>query len=479
MNAAAGRRRVVVVGGGISGLSAAYTLARARGAGAPVEEFLVEAAPRPGGVIQSEQVEGCVVEAGPDGFLTEKPEAAALAHELGLGDLLVASNDAERRTYILSRGRLMPLPDGLMLMVPTRLGPLLSSPLVPMGAKLALVAEWFQRPPRANAHRDESVADFVRRHFGQAMLENIADPLLAGVYGGDSNRLSARSALPRFWQMEQKYGSLARGARRIMSERRRRAREALPPLFMTLKGGISKLIDGLVAQLEPKRVHLARRVERIEGMPSGGSARYRVSLAGGPELEAEGVIVALPAPDAGRVLSELSPALAMRLAEIPYSPAMTVSLGFEARDAASLPPGFGFLVPWKEKRRLLACTFVHRKFPGGAPEGKALVRCFLGGSRDAGILELSEEEVLALVRRELAEILNLCVEPRFARIHRWPSAMAQYVVGHEDRLHGIQSELEKHPGIFLAGNAYTGIGISDCIRTGREAAERAIQSVAG
>jgi oxygen-dependent protoporphyrinogen oxidase len=460
-------RRVVVIGGGISGLSAAYTLTQARRGGAPVEVTLIDSAPRLGGVIQSETVEGCHVEAGPDSFLAEKPEAAALARELGLGDLLTGSNDRERRTYILHRGKLSPLPDGLMLLVPTRIWPMVVTPLVPFNSKLAMAGELFTRP-RSDGPEDESVANFVTRHFGRAMLENIADPLLAGVYGGDSGRLSMRSVLARFWKMERESGSLTRATLRAMRQRRRQSSSALP-LFMTLRGGLSQLTARITSELDPSGILLSRRAQVVER----AQGSYRVKLDDGASLDASAVIFALPAHAGSHLISSLNPKLAQLLAEIPYNNAMTVSLGFRSADVAGLPPGFGFLVPAKEKRRLLACTFVDRKFPGSAPEGKSLVRCFMGGSRDPEVLNLSDSEALAIVRRELKEVLALKAEPLFVRLHRWPGSMAQYTVGHEQRLRGIESELEKLPGMYLAGNAYSGIGISDCIRTGRIAAERA------
>lgn len=467
------RRRIVVIGGGMSGLSAAYTLARARRAGAPVEEVLVESAPRVGGVVQTDHAEGCVLEAGPDSFLAEKPEAAQLARELGLGEALRGSNDAVRRTYILHRGRLQPLPNGLMLLVPTRFWPIISTPLLPLSSKLAMAREIFRRPP-AHPPEDESVASFVRRHFGRAVLENIADPLLAGVYGGDSERLSMRSVLARFWKMERNDGSLTRATLRAMRLRPRGA--ARPPLFMTLQGGLSQLADKLRAQLEESRLLLGRQAVALERLPG---ERLQVQLQGGDSLEADGVILSLPAHAAGRLLGKVRPRLGALLGEIPYTSAMTVSLGYPASQAAGLPPGFGFLVPCKEKRRLLACTFVHRKFPGNVAEGLALLRCFLGGARDAAALELSDEEVLAIVRRELNEILHFSPQPLFVRIYRWRNSMAQYVVGHAARLEAIYEELEKTTGVALAGNAYTGIGISDCIRTGRAAAEQLLERIRG
>jgi oxygen-dependent protoporphyrinogen oxidase len=452
-------------------------------------------------VIRTEHLEGFVIEAGPDSFLAEKPEAAALARELGLGDSLIGSNDRQRRTYILHRGRLVPLPDGLMFLVPTRLWPMITTPLLPLSSKLAMAAELFASPPSGNSSQgsDESVANFVLRHFGEAMLENVADPLLAGVYGGDSGALSVRSVLPRFWEMERKYGSLTRATLRAMRQRRRATanakgtaqpdsagtgaapRSALP-LFMTLRDGLEQLPEKLSQHLDKGRVHLGRRVAGIELAPGGPggtaercSRQYLIFCEGGATFDVDAIILAMPAHECGRLLSSLHPTLGGLLGEIPYSSSMTVSLGYAEGTREHLPPGFGYLVPRKENRRMLACTFVHRKFNHRAPEGKALLRCFLGGSHDPEVLNLPDEEVVSLVRQELKEILNFSFEPLFCRIHRWPASMAQYPVGHAERVRRIQSQLEGLPGIYLAGNAYSGIGISDCIRTGRAAAQRALK----
>jgi oxygen-dependent protoporphyrinogen oxidase len=491
-------RRIAVIGGGISGLAAAYTLAKARQAGAPVQEILIEASSRLGGVIQTESVNGFLVESGPDSFLAEKPQAAALARELGLGDDLMGSNDLTRRTYILHQGRLRPLPDGLMFLVPTRLWPMVTTKLLPWRAKLAAGLEMLSLPKK-NHHEDESVASFVKRHFGEAMAENIADPLLAGVYGGDAAALSVRSVLPRFWEMERKHGSLTRATLKAMRQRRAAlgtghissgpsASAPSParalPLFMTLKGGLQHMTEKLAAHVDRYRVLLRRRVVGIElssGGPGGAadscSRRFKIECDGGRVYDADAVVVALPAHSAGGMLSSMDHRLSELLEGIPYSSSMTVSLGFEDRDQAGLPPGFGFLAPRKERRRMLACTFVHAKFHHRAPEGKAMLRCFLGGARDPDVLGMTDEEIVGMVRRELKEILNFTAEPSFHRVHRWPSSMAQYCVGHSGRISAIEERLQDLPGLYLAGNAYSGIGISDCIRTGASAAEKALEYV--
>jgi oxygen-dependent protoporphyrinogen oxidase len=331
------------------------------------------------------------------------------------------------------------------------------------------------------------------------MLENVADPLLAGVYGGDSGALSVRSVLPRFWEMEREHGSLTRATLRAMRQRRKATantnatvqpdsagtgaapRSALP-LFMTLREGLEQLTAKLVQHLDKTRFRLGARVAGIELAPGGPggtmdscSRRYQIFCDGGVAFDAEAIILAMPAHECSRLLSPLHPTLGALLGEIPYSSSMTVSLGFGEGTREHLPQGFGYLVPRKENRRMLACTFVHRKFNHRAPEGKALLRCFLGGSRDPEVLKLPDEEVVAVVRQELKQILNFSFVPLFCRIHRWPASMAQYPVGHAEHVRRIQSQLEELPGIYLAGNAYSGIGISDCIRTGRAAAQRALQ----
>ena len=484
-------RRIAVLGSGITGLSAIHTIAKARQAGAPVEEILIERQARLGGVIRTESVDGCILEAGPDSFLAEKPEAAALCRELGMGDQLIGSNDSERRTYILLKGRLVPLPDGLMFLVPTRIWPMVSTPLLPFGTKLAAAVEWFRQPLSGNSHHpeDESVASFVARHYGQAMVDNVADPLLSGVYGGDSALLSVRSVLARFWEMEKNYGSLTRATLKARRERRQASKKAgasrpAPPLFMTLSGGLEQMTDRLAAFAEPRRIFMRRQALAIEpgpGGPGGGAdscaRRFQITCADGASYDADAAVLAMPTHECGRLLGALNPTLSELLGGIPYSSSMTVSLGYGPGAREKLPPGFGYLVPHKEGRRVLACTFVHAKFMNRAPQDRAVLRCFLGGARDPDVLGMSDDEILRIVRAELKEVLKFDEEPLFYRTHRWVASMAQYYVGHAERVRKIQAECTKLPGLFLAGNAYSGIGISDCIRTGRAAAQQALASV--
>jgi oxygen-dependent protoporphyrinogen oxidase len=455
--------RIAIIGGGISGLAAAYELEEKRRAGLEVEYVLFESSNRLGGVLRTESIDGCVVEAGPDSFVTEKPWAADLCRSLGLGDQLIGSNDADRKTYILTRGRLVEMPDGLMFMVPTKILPTGLSSLFSWATKLRMAKELFH-PPRAVDH-DESVAAFVERHYGSEMVDRLADPLLSGVYGGEAASLSVRAVLPRFAEMERTHGSLGRAmlaARKKMPSGRGKA---APPLFTSLKQGMQQMAETVTARLRPESLLRNAPVDAIQ--PEAGGW---VISAGLNSDHFDSVIVALPASRAANVIRIASPELSQELAAIQYSSSITVGLGYDDEVRKSLPPGFGFLVPRSEHKQLLAATFVHNKFPHRAPEDRALLRCFFAGSNADNVWGLTDDQIIGTVRNELQQIVGLRGEPIFARVYKWKSAMAQYGVGHLERLERIERIRQQLPGLVLAGNAYRGIGVPDCVRSGRDAA---------
>ncbi|HYM07028.1 MAG TPA: protoporphyrinogen oxidase [Terriglobales bacterium] len=458
-------KRIAIVGGGISGLAAAFALEERRQAGDALDYTVYESGPRFGGVLATEQVDGCLVEAGPDSFLTEKPWAADLCRRLGIADQLIGSSDGDRKTYILVKGKLIPLPDGLMFMVPTRLAPSLLSPLFSSATKFRMVREWRMAPRQAE--NDESVAALVDRHYGAEMVDRLADPLLSGVYGGEASQLSVRAVLPRFVEMESKYGSLGRGM--LAARKNLKSAPSRTPIFTSLKNGMQELSDALAARVSPQALRANTLVEAVQQQERGW-----VISAGYASDTFDAVIVATSAPAAGLLLDITCPNLASELKAIPYSSSMTVALGFGKDIRAALPPGFGFLVPRSEGKRMLAATFVHNKFPHRAPPDRALLRCFLGGSRDGQILQLPDDEILTIVREELGQILNLKAEPLFTRVYRWKKAMAQYTVGHLERLRRIEGLLKQAPGLALAGNAYRGIGVPDCVHSGEIAAQQVL-----
>ncbi len=462
-------KRIAIIGGGISGLSAAHTLEEKRQSGEPVEYVLYESSPRLGGVLVTDRADGCLIEAGPDSFLTEKPWAADLCRKVGLGDQLIGSNDADRKTYIVvrknNRDRLVVMPDGLMFMVPTKILPTVFSPLFSLRTKMRMAAEWFHPPHKGSS--DETVAQMVERHYGSEMVDLLADPLLSGVYGGEASQLSVRAVLARFADMEAKHGSLGRAM--LAARRKMGAAAKVParPLFSSLKEGMQQMVDALVARLDANALKTSSPVLSVIPQDDG----WTVS-AGYQSDHFDAVILATPTHAAAAVLRDANEDLARELGEIKYSSSVTVTLGYDENVRRSLPPGFGFLVPRSAGHRMLAATFVHNKFPHRAPENRAIVRCFLGGSRDEEILESSEEEVLAIVRRELHQIIALNADPLFARVYKWKSAMAQYAVGHLERLQRIEALRQKLPGLALAGNGYNGIGVPDCVRSGAEAATK-------
>ncbi len=453
---------VVIIGGGIAGLSAAYDLAKA---GAPYT--LIEKLPRLGGVIQTTVRDGCVIEGGPDSFISQKPEALALIKELGLEREVIGSNDHSRVTYILRRGRLVRLPEGIRMIVPTRVWPLLQSPLLGWGTKLRMGLELFRKPV---SNPDRSVADFVIDHFGRETLDYLAEPLLSGVYGGDPREMSVVSVLGAFAEMEKKSGSLARA---VLKQVRPSSGGAL---FRTLKGGLGVLTARLAEGIALRQ----GEVEAIERRQN----RFRIRVSGDlgvnrEWIEASSVILACPAWAAAALVSLLDARLGELLNQIPYTSSVTVAICYDAGTfdggtSDGRGAGHGFLIPRVERRRMAACTFVDAKFEGRAPADRVLLRCFFGGAGDDRVLDESDETLTGMAREELRTILGLTAAPLFTSISRWPRSMAQYTVGHSARLKEIQARATAIPGLYLAGNGYTGIGIPDCIRMGRAAAASAL-----
>jgi len=456
--------RIAIVGGGISGLTAAFTLEEQRRAGA-VEYILYESSPRFGGVLRTERIHGCIVEAGPDSFITEKPWAADLCRTIDLGDKLIGSNDADRKTYILVRGRLIPMPDGLMFMVPTKILSTGLSPLFSWSTKLRMAQELFHSPRAAQT--DESVASLVERHYGAEMVGRLADPLLSGIYGGEAASLSIRAVLPRFAEMERTHGSLGRAMLAARKKVSQPASTSVLPIFTSLKNGMQQLVETLLPRLNSAALVTGTLAHSVK--PEAGG--WTVAM-GSKSEHFDAVILAVPTHAAAELLVTSSPALSAELAAIRYGSSITVALGYDRDVRQSLPPGFGFLVPRSEGKRLLAATFVHNKFPYRAPEDRALLRCFFAGSNAESIWQLSDDAIIAVVRNELQQILGLRAVPLFARVYKWKSAMAQYGVGHLERLDRIERLRQQLPKLALAGNGYRGIGVPDCIRSGSEAVKQ-------
>jgi oxygen-dependent protoporphyrinogen oxidase len=429
-------RRAVIVGGGISGLSTAYYLAKAG-----IPSTLIERERRLGGVILTERVEGCLLEAGPDSFVTFKPWALTLIKELGLGGEVIGSNDHLRATYIWKRGRMIKMPEGFTLMVPAKVGPVIATPLFGLGTKMKMAAEWFRSPQPSNG--DRSVSDFVTDHYGREVVDYLTEPLLAGVYGGDSDTMSVRSVLPRMAEWEAKYGSLSRGAKKEVKPGKGGA------LFNTLKGGLCTLTDELVRQA-------AGHLEVIYGEVESVLPGYRVRV-NGETIEAENVVLATPAWRAAGLLG--AGELSGLLAAVPYTSSTIVALIYRREDIKHPLNGFGFLVPKVERRHVTACTWMNTKFSYRVPEGRVALRCFVHGDPDK-------------VEDDIRVMMGITAKPIARTVHRWPRAMAQYTVGHEARMKQVEQVLTATPGLHLAGNAYYGIGIPDCVRMGKAAAEK-------
>jgi len=510
---------VAIIGGGITGLAAAYFLQEAaRERGRPLAITVLEASHRLGGKILTERVDGYCIEAGPDSFLARKPWARQLAERVGLGEDLVPIDPRHRRTFVLKDGQLHPIPEGLFMFVPLTLGGLVRSRLFTPWGKARMALE--PLVPKGPAG-DESIGAFVSRRVGKEALERLAEPLLTGIFAGRAERLSIMATFPQLKEVEQRAGSLWRGLRRGRRPSGSHAAAAAGghgrggaegsgaptgaaknpvsggedsggSAFLALRGGLESLVEALVRRMDAVRLRTGLRVTGLSAAsggappetrgnpaaspqaPAGAPGRYTLTLADGTSLDADVVIVTVPAFAAAELLAAVCPEAVPHLKGIRFVSVTTCALGFDRADVDHPLNGSGFLVPSREGRAITACTWVSSKWAHAARPDQVLIRCYLGRDGEQRVMELSDGEVVELVRRELRELMGLAAVPRLARVYRWERAMPQYEVGHLDRIAELERALARHPGLLLAGASYRGVGVPDCIRQGQLAAEQAL-----
>ncbi|QDU97456.1 protoporphyrinogen oxidase [Lignipirellula cremea] len=462
---------LAVIGGGVTGLAAALKLRQLSPA---AQVTLLEASPRLGGVLGTERRQGFMIERSADMFTIRDPGAIALCRRIGFEEELIEPTSEHQKAYLIHRGRLVETPGGFSLMSPNRIWPVLATPLLSWRGKLRLGCELFVRRRRETG--DESLASFARRRLGKEVYERLVQPLIGGIYTADPEKLSMAATMDSFLEMERLHGSLIRGAFERTGEQKRAAKAASGAryqIFRAPREGMQAFVDALAAQLPPDSIRLQSPVERIERTDN----QWRLTINGQPATF-DGVICCSPAGPTASMLADFDSDLATLLRSIPHASTAIAVLGYRRDQLTRLVEGFGFVAPQIERRKILAGSFSSVKFPGRAPEDTVLIRVFVGGALQPELLEQTDEQLLLMVRKELADLVGAEGEPLLADVVRWQGVMPQYHVGHTDIVHQIETTTAAWPGLELAGNAYRGVGIPACIRDGERAADRLLQQLA-
>jgi oxygen-dependent protoporphyrinogen oxidase len=470
-----------VVGGGITGLAAAH---RVTELSREAEVELWEKSSRTGGVLSTIHRDGFQMEMSADNFITTVPWGLDLCRRLGLEDDLVTTNPDYRRTYVVRKGNLHLLPDGFLMMAPTKMWPLAVTPVLSPLGKMRAGLEYFL--PKRRDPGDESMAQFVSRRLGREVFQRLVEPLISGVYAADMTRLSVLATLPRFREMEQNHGSLIRAMRRQMREAKTRRRAdrrdsekdsgaqsgARYSMFVTLRSGLSHLTETLRQRLPEERVHLDCGIVAMERLPGSGGSQWRLTDERGDRHEYDAVVLATPAQVSSKLLDGIDEVLSRRLGEIEHSGTAIVTFAFHQEQIRRSLRGMGFVVPTIEKSPILAGSFSSLKYIHRAPSGKSLIRVFAGGARAPEMPHLDEAKLIPLLMEELRRVLKIEGEPIFHAVARWPETMPQYHVGHVERVAQIEKRQREIPGLAIAGNAFHGVGIPNCIHSGETAVQR-------
>jgi oxygen-dependent protoporphyrinogen oxidase len=462
-------RHIAVLGGGISGLSAAHRIVELS---PDARITLLERTERVGGVLLTVHEDGYQIEQSADNFITTMPWGLDLCKRLGLSDRLIQTNPAHRHTFVVRKGRLHKLPDGFLMMAPTRMWPMAITPILSPLGKLRAAFEFFLPPRRDDA--DESMAAFVRRRLGREVFERLVEPLVAGVYAADMERLSVDATLSQFREMELRHGSLIRAMRHRMKQAPAAGSGdsgARYSMFVTLEDGLSSMVDALAARLPAGSIRLNAAVERVERAADGS---WNVHVPGQPAQSFSAVIVATPSHVAAKLLAAPDPELGALLGTIEHQGTAIVSVAYDRARIAHPLNGMGAVVPELERSPILAISFSSQKYTHRAPEGKTLLRVFAGGARRPDLAEMDDAKLRPLILGELHKLLGISGEPCYCRIAHWPRTMPQYHVGHKDLVARIDARVAQHPGLALAGNAFSGVGVPQCIHSGEQAAERVL-----